>query len=192
MKVTDILQEIELIAPPAYQESYDNCGIQVGDPAAEVKGVLVSLDVTEAVVAEAMERGCNLIITHHPLLFGGLKSITGKTYVERTVLAALRNDITIYSAHTSIDNMKDGVNAVIAARLGLTDTQILQPKTGTLSKLYTYCPIDTAPAVRDALFAAGARTVDDGMKGKNPQTHPGISARGIEHLVGRAGRAAVG
>ena len=107
-------------------------------------------------INEAIERKCNLIISHHPLLFTGLKRITGRTYVERIVQKAIKHDINIFSAHTNLDNMAAGVNAAIAAKLGLKDTKILSPKTNTLSKLYTYVPESSAVEVRDALFAAGA------------------------------------
>ncbi len=156
MLVKDIIQTIETIAPPAYQEIYDNCGLQVGDPTAEVTGVLISLDVTEAVLDEAMQHGCNMIVAHHPLIFSGLKKIIGRNYVERIVHKAIKNDIHIFAAHTNLDNMYNGVNAKIAEKLGLKDVFILSPKTDTLSKLYTYTPVAIADKVRDALFAAGA------------------------------------
>jgi dinuclear metal center YbgI/SA1388 family protein len=156
MLVKDIIQAIEAIAPPVYQEGYDNCGLQVGDPAAEVKGVLISLDTTEAVLDEAMQRGCNMIVSHHPLIFSGLKRLTGRNYVERIVQKAIKNDINIFAAHTNLDNMYAGVNAKIAEKLGLKDTAILSPKNSTLSKLYTYAPTAIADKLRDALFAAGA------------------------------------
>jgi len=156
MQVKDIAQAIEDFAPLQYQENYDNCGIQLGTPINEVTGVLITLDVTEDVVDEAIERGCNMIVSHHPLLFSGLKQITGSNYVERVVIKAIRNNINIYSSHTCLDNMLQGVNATIAEKLGLVKTRILAPKANTLSKLYTYAPIQSADKVRDALFNAGA------------------------------------
>lgn len=156
MLVKDIMDVIEEFAPPTYQESYDNSGLQVGNPGEEVKGVLLSLDVTEAILDEAMERGCNMVVAHHPLLFSGLKRIAGKTYIERIVRKAIKNDIHIYAAHTNMDNIHNGVNAKIAEKLGLKETSILAPMSGTLSKLYTYVPQDAADKVRDAMFAAGA------------------------------------
>ncbi len=161
MTVQDIINAIEAYAPTTYQESYDNCGIQVGNAADTVTGVLLTLDVTEAVVDEAMARGCNMIVAHHPLIFGGLKRISGRNYVERVVRMAIRNDITIYAAHTNLDNMQHGVNAKIAEKLGLVDTRILAPKSDVLYKLYTYTPIDAADRVRDALFAAGAGHISE-------------------------------
>ena len=156
MLVKDIIEVIEGYAPPMYQESYDNCGLQVGNVIDEVTGVLISLDVTEAILEEAISRNCNMIVSHHPLIFSGLKKISGRTYVERVVRKAIKNDISIYAAHTNLDNMYAGVNGKIAEKLGLKDIQILVPKTNTLSKLYTYAPLSAADMVRDALFAAGA------------------------------------
>lgn len=156
MLVKNIIKAIEDFAPPVYQESYDNCGLQVGDYNQEVSGVLLTLDVTEPIVEEAIERGCNMIVAHHPLLFSGLKSISGKNYIERVVRMAIKNDISIYAAHTNLDNVYNGVNAKFASRLGLVNTRLLSPKGGTLSKLYTYAPFDAADKVREAMFAAGA------------------------------------
>lgn len=156
MLVKDIMGAIEVVAPVIYQESYDNCGLQVGEATDEVTGVLLTLDVTEEVLDEAMHNKCNMIVAHHPLIFSGLKCISGRNYVERIVRKAIKNDICIYAAHTNLDNMYDGVNAKIAEKLGLVNTRILSAKTNTLSKLYTYAPINIADTVRDALFAAGA------------------------------------
>ncbi len=160
MLVKDIISAIEAVAPTVYQESYDNTGLQVGNPDAEVTGVLISLDVTEALLDEALQRGCNMVVAHHPVIFSGIKKLVGRNYVERIVHKAIKNDIAIYAAHTNLDNMLlGGVNAKIAEKLGLVNTAILDPKPGTLSKLYTYAPIDIADKVRDALFAAGAGQV---------------------------------
>jgi dinuclear metal center YbgI/SA1388 family protein len=156
MKVKDVIAAIEEFAPPTYQESYDNAGLQVGDPEAAVKGILISLDVTEAVIAEAMERGCNMIVAHHPVIFFGIKRLSGRSYVERVVMQAIKNDISIYAAHTNLDNMRHGVNAKIAEKLGLENTSILTPVKDSLRKLYTYVPVTAADKVRESLFAAGA------------------------------------
>ena len=156
MKVKDITTLIEAFAPHAYQESYDNSGIQVGNHNDDVTGVLIALDVTEAIVEEAISRGCNMIVTHHPLIFGGIKRLTGANYVERIVKMAIKNDICIYAAHTNMDNVKNGVNAKIAEKLGLINVRILAPKENLLYKLYTYAPMADASRVREALFAAGA------------------------------------
>ena len=132
MLVKDIINAIESVAPPIYQEIYDNCGLQVGDVCAEVTGVLISLDVTEAVLHEAIERKCNMIVAHHPLIFSGLKKIMGRNYVERIVQKAIKNDVNIYAAHTNLDNMYEGVNARIAQKLDLQnirrDTDLLRQR----------------------------------------------------------------
>ena len=156
MQVKDIVGVLEAFAPPVYQEGYDNCGLQVGNPADAVTGVLLTLDITEAVLDEAIARNCNLVVAHHPVIFSGLKSLTGRNYVERTVLKAIKAGINIYAAHTNADNVAHGVNAKIAEKLGLTQVRVLQPKAGLLMKLQTYAPVAAADSVRDALFAAGA------------------------------------
>lgn len=155
MQIKDILSEIEKFAPLSYQESYDNCGIQVGDVLQEATGALLTLDVTEATLDEAIKNHCNLIIAHHPLIFSGLKSITGKNYVERVVLKAIKNDIVIYAAHTNLDNVQQGVNRKIADRLKLKNCRILAPVKGKLYKLFTYVPVESAERLKTALFAAG-------------------------------------
>ncbi len=154
--VNEIIETIEAFAPPAYQESYDNAGLQVGNTEDAVTGVLITLDVTEAILDEAIERGCNLIVAHHPLIFSGLKRISGRNYVERVVQKAIKNDISIYAAHTNLDNMSYGVSTKIAEKLGLINTSVLAPRANTLSKLYTYVPVAVADKVREAMFAAGA------------------------------------
>lgn len=155
-KIKDVAAFLESWAPRAYQESYDNVGLLVGNPEKEVTGILVSLDCTEAVVEEAAQRGCNLIVSHHPIVFKGLKSLTGRTYVERTVLLAVRKEIALYAIHTNLDNIRTGVNAKIAERLGLSQTRILAPRKGTLTKLVTFVPQDHLDRVLEALHRAGA------------------------------------
>ena len=125
MLIKELITFLEQIAPPQYQESYDNAGLIVGDATAEVKGVIVCLDSTEAVIAEAVSLGCNVVIAHHPIVFKGLKRLNGKNYVERTVIAAIKNDVAIYAIHTNLDNMfRNGVNRKIAEKLGLTQLSI--------------------------------------------------------------------
>lgn len=156
MQANEIIAIIESFAPPAYQESYDNSGLQVGNAAAEITGVLLTLDITEAVIDEAIAKGCNMIVAHHPIIFSGLKRLTGRGYVERIVEKAIRQNVVLYAAHTNLDNARAGVNAIIAEKLGLEKTAILQMMRTTLRKLYTYAPQDAAEKVREALFAAGA------------------------------------
>ncbi len=155
LTVEDIAQSLEKLAPLSLQESYDNSGLLAGEASTVVTGILVSLDVTEAVVDEAIRRGCNLIVSHHPLIFSGLKAITGKNWVERTLLKALRNHICLYAMHTNLDNLASGVNAVIAEKIGLQNSRILSPKKGTLKKLVTFVPPTDVEKVRSALFEAG-------------------------------------
>ena len=156
MKIKTITDHLEAVAPLVYQESYDNSGLIVGHPQNEVSGILISLDVTEEVVDEALEKKCDLIVAHHPIVFQGLKKLNGKNYVERTVIKAIRNGIAIYAIHTNLDNVHNGVNKQIADHLGLIHTQVLSAKSGILKKLVTFCPMDRAEAVREALFHAGA------------------------------------
>jgi dinuclear metal center YbgI/SA1388 family protein len=159
MKLKEITTAIEQFAPLSYQESYDNAGLIVGDPDMEITGALICLDSTEAVLDEALALNCNLIIAHHPIVFGGLKRFTGKTYIERVVMKAIRNNIAIYAAHTNLDNVADGVNKKLADKLGLKNTRTLQPKRGILKRLITFAPADRAEEVRQAMFAAGAGTI---------------------------------
>ena len=129
MKIQDVLSALEQFAPLPLQESWDNAGLQVGLTEAEVSGALLCLDVTEAVVDEAVEKGCNLIVSHHPLLFRGLKTISDLTDVQRTVRKAVKNDVAVVSMHTNMDNAQGGVNFKMAEKLGLTDVQFMAPKT---------------------------------------------------------------
>jgi dinuclear metal center YbgI/SA1388 family protein len=154
--IRDITSYLESIAPPAYQESYDNARLLTGDPKEEVTGILCTLDVTEAVVEEAIELNCNLIVAHHPIIFKGLKSLTGKNYVERTIIKAIKNDIAIYAIHTNLDNVSTGVNKKISDLIGLENTRILAPKAELLNKLVTFVPVDARENVSRALFEAGA------------------------------------
>lgn len=157
MKIKEITQYLETIAPPQYQEGYDNAGLIVGDPMAEVTGVLACLDSIETIIEEAIERGCNLVVAHHPIVFKGLKRFTGKNYVERTILKAIKNDVAIYAIHTNLDNvLQSGVNERICERLGLQNCRILVPKQQTLMKLTSFVPKPNTQEVLNALFAAGA------------------------------------
>ncbi|OGX86467.1 Nif3-like dinuclear metal center hexameric protein [Hymenobacter lapidarius] len=164
--VQDLTRLLEAAAPLAYQESYDNAGLQCGNPQAQVTGVLIALDCTPAIVAEALRRGCNVVVCHHPVIFRPLKRLTGANEVEQTIIAALKNDVAIYAAHTNLDNVRGGVNDKLAEKLGLTNTRVLAPKTGTLARLITYVPhrpedqqTDVAGRVLAALYAAGAGQV---------------------------------
>ena len=155
-QLTDFLATL---APPAYQEGYDNAGLIVGHPATEITGALLSLDCTEEVVEEAVRRGCNVVVAHHPIVFKGLKRLNGKNYVERTVIAAIRANVALYAIHTNLDHVAHGVNAMIAERLGLANVRVLAPKRQLLMKLTFFVPIADTQVVLDAVFAAGAGQV---------------------------------
>ena len=155
MKIKEVIDALEKFAPLPLQDNFDNAGLQIGLTDAEVTGALLCLDVTEAVVKEAVALGYNLIIAHHPLLYKGLKTITGKNYVERCVMEAIRNEITVYAAHTNLDNSFGGVNFKMAEKIGLKNIQVLEPKDNSLLKLVTYVPEMQADDVRQALFEAG-------------------------------------
>src|SRR6187549_1910345 len=127
MKIQDIIRSLEKIAPPGLQEDYDNAGLIIGDGNRDCTGILISLDTTEAVIKEAVEKKCNLIISHHPIIFRGLKKINGKNYVEKTIIHAIRQDVAIYAIHTNLDNVLNGVNGRIADKLGLVNRRILAP-----------------------------------------------------------------
>lgn len=131
MQVKDVISAIESFAPPALQESWDNTGLQTGDAEAECTGVLICLDPTEEVVAEAVRRECNLVVSHHPLLFRGLKHITGATPVERTVVVAIRAGVAIYSSHTALDSARGGVSYAIARSIGARVERVLRPASGS-------------------------------------------------------------
>ena len=156
MQIKDIIQFLEQFAPLPYQESYDNSGLLVGDRNSELSAALLTLDVTEEVIDEAIANQCNLIVAHHPLIFKGLKSLTGKHWVERCVIKAIKHDIAIYAIHTNLDNVHLGVNKRICEKLGLNNIKTLSPKSEILTKLTTFIPIDETNNVLDALFAAGA------------------------------------
>ena len=161
MQILDIIRVLEAKAPLSLQESYDNAGLLTGDPGWECQGILCTLDATEEVILEAKSRGCNLVVAHHPIIFSGLKKINGKNYVEKTVIAAIKNDIAIYAIHTNLDNVLNGVNTQLADRLGLINRSILAPKTGQLMKLFTFVPVAYAEKIRLALFEAGAGNIGE-------------------------------
>lgn len=164
--IKELIRTLEEIAPPRYQESYDNAGLITGSPDWEITGVITCLDSTEAVVEEAIERGCNLIVAHHPIIFRGLKKLTGRTYVERTVIKAIRHDIAIYAIHTNLDNVyHQGVNTRFAERLGLERLQILAPK-AVSRRMSGIIPMQGNENLEVELGTLGAK---------------GIQVNGIEH-----------
>ena len=161
MTISKVIQQLEFIAPPSLQENYDNAGLITGNTNWDCKGIITALDATEAVVLEAIEKKCNLIVAHHPIIFSGLKKINGKNYVEQTIITAIKNDIAIYAIHTNLDNVLQGVNAKIADALGLINRQVLQPKNNLLKKLFTFVPVEYAEKVRNAIFVAGAGQISN-------------------------------
>ena len=192
MKLSVLIDYLESLAPLAYQENYDNAGLIVGKPDKEVYQALISLDCTEAVVDEAIANNCQVIISHHPIVFSGIKKFNGKTYVERVVEKAIRNNIALYAIHTNLDNVLTGVNARICDILGLINTRILLPKQHLLKKLVTYVPVAQAEQVRNALFHAGAGNIGNyseasfnaegrGTFKANEDANPYVGEPGIRH-----------
>jgi dinuclear metal center YbgI/SA1388 family protein len=163
-KIKDIIHYLETIAPPPLQEDYDNSGLLTGNPETQIKGVMVALDCTEQVVYDAAAKGCNLIIAHHPIIFRGLKKLTGRNYIERTIILSIKKDIAIYAIHTNLDNVMHGVNGKIAEKLQLNNLRILRPKSNVLNKLTTFIPKESTDAVMEELHAAGAGMIGDYKK----------------------------
>ncbi|WP_353119277.1 Nif3-like dinuclear metal center hexameric protein [Myroides odoratus] len=194
MKVKNIFPILEELAPLGYAEDFDNVGLLVGSPEQEVSGILVCHDALETVVEEAIEQNCNFIVCFHPILFSGLKKITGKNYVERAVIKAIKNDIAIYAIHTALDNHQEGVNKIFCTTIGLEQTRILIPKEQYIQKLVTYVPIQHTEKVRQALFAAGAGAIGNydhcsfisegkGSFRGNEHSNPVIGQVGVEEIV---------
>ena len=156
MQIKEVCAALDTWAPLAFQESYDNVGLLVGDPNIHVTGVLVTLDVTDEVLTEAKERGCNLVVAHHPVLFKGLKKITGGHAVERLVIRAIKEDIALYASHTNLDSVQHGVSVEMAKRLSLENIRILQPQKNRLQKWEILVPNSRKEVVLEALFEAGA------------------------------------
>ncbi|NVK83446.1 MAG: Nif3-like dinuclear metal center hexameric protein [Cytophagia bacterium] len=158
-KIKDITDLLESIAPRAYQEDYDNAGLITGNHNQEVTGILCTLDCVESIIDEAIAKNCNLIVAHHPIVFRGLKQLNGKNYVERTIIKAIKNEIAIYAIHTNLDSVHTGVNKKIADKIGLENTQILAPKSSSLTKLEVFIPVDDTDKVLGALHEAGAGNI---------------------------------
>lgn len=192
MKVKDITAAIEQMAPLYLQEDYDNSGMQVGDPEAQVTGVLLCTDVRMPVVDEAIGTGANLIISHHPLIFHGIKKITGRSYIEQIIIKAIKHGIAIYSAHTNLDNARYGVSWRMATKLGLQHVRVLDAQRGTLRKVVTFVPTGYASQVEQAMWEAGAGQLGDydqcsyrmqgmGQYSPLPGAHPAMGLNGEHH-----------
>jgi dinuclear metal center YbgI/SA1388 family protein len=159
MKLKEVCNYLDSCIPVSFQESYDNAGLQTGQPDREVHSALVAIDVTEAVVDEAIREGCDLVVSHHPLFFSPVKKLTGGTYVERIAMKAIKNDIAIYSAHTNLDSFEKGVSRKMAEKLSLRNVKVLSPLKQQLLKLVTYIPEAHFEAVTAAIFEAGAGVI---------------------------------
>jgi dinuclear metal center YbgI/SA1388 family protein len=192
MLLQEIISELESFAPPSLQESYDNSGLQVGQPSMKITGILITLDVTEAVLEEAMSHQYNLIVAHHPVTLSGVKRLTGQTAAERIWMMAVKNDLAIYAAHTNLDSVSGGVSTVLADKIGLLNQRILEPRSNLLVKLVTFVPHKQAQEVRQALFNAGAGQIGDydqcsynvhgeGTFRGGENTHPFAGESGLMH-----------
>lgn len=193
MKLKEIVKAFGEKAPFSLQESYDNSGIQYGNPDQEVSKGMVCIDITEAVVEEAVEKGCDLIISHHPLLFKGIRSLDGSHFTHRTLIKAIKNDVCLVSVHTNLDSVMTGVNEKFARKLGLEKLQILDKKKGLLKKLVVFCPSDHVETVRNAIFNAGAGEIGEydccsfniegqGSFRAGDHTHPFVGEKGKVHF----------
>lgn len=189
MIISDLTKYLESVAPPQLQEDYDNAGLIIGSHSRPCTGVLCTLDVTSAVIAEAKEKNCNLIVAHHPLIFRGLKRINGYSEVELAVIEAIKQDVAIFAAHTNLDNIITGVNSTIADRLQLTNRKVLDPKPHLLKKLFTFIPEDHLDSVRNELFAAGAGFIGNYAECSfsNPGTGSFLGQEGTNPFSGEPG-----
>lgn len=156
MKLKEFMLTLETWAPLAFQEDYDNSGLIIGDPEQVINRILICLDVSPDVIDEALEKQCNLIISHHPLIFQGIKRITTIQPSSEMIVTLIKNNIAVYAMHTNLDNSFDGINALLGKKIGLSGMKILSPKTGLLRKLVTFCPVGYAEKIREVLFYAGA------------------------------------
>lgn len=192
MKIQEIINKLEELAPPTLQESYDNAGLILGNRNWQCTGIICTLDATEKVVLEAIKMKANLIVAHHPIIFNGLKKINGNNYVEKTIITAIKNDIAIYAIHTNLDNVLNGVNIKIANKLSLINIKLLLPKQNTLRKLYTFVPLSHAEILKSALFKAGAGNIGNysecsfnasgyGTFKGNESTNPFVGKKGKRH-----------
>ena len=190
MQISEIINFLETIAPPSLQESYDNAGLLTGMPEWECSGALVSLDITDEIIEEAIKLKCNLLIAHHPLIFKGLKRLNGKDQVSRNIIRAIKNDLAIYAIHTNLDNVQQGVNGRIAEILGLRDYEVLLPQSGRLKKLVCFVPVAQVEEVRQALFMAGAGQIGrySGCSFSTGGTGTFTAGQGANPYVGEPGQ----
>jgi dinuclear metal center YbgI/SA1388 family protein len=193
MKLKEICSYLDRVVPLSFQENYDNSGLQTGNPEKDIKSVLIALDITEDVIDEAIVVGCDLVISHHPLIFRPLKKITGSIYVERVLIKAIKSEIAIYSCHTNLDILKEGVSRKMASKLNLQNVKVLSPLKNKLLKLVTYIPENYLDKVREAVFTAGAGrigyydkcsfgTFGTGTFRGGEETKPFVGEKGKLHL----------
>lgn len=190
MLLHEIISALEEVAPVPYQESYDNCGLLIGTPEKEIIKALIAIDITEDVLVEAIDLGCNLIISHHPLIFSGIKKLNEQSAIERIVVKAIRHDIAIYAAHTNLDNVSNGVNQMLCRKIGIINPVILRSSQGLLRKLVTFCPREHAEKVREALFQAGTGIIGnyDSCSFNSDGTGTFQAMEGAKPFVGELGK----
>jgi dinuclear metal center YbgI/SA1388 family protein len=192
MTVKEVVSIIEEFAPLGYQEHYDNSGLIVGSPSSIVNGILLTIDVTPQVIEHAIEKNANLIIAHHPVIFSGIKRLTGSNYTEVTVINAIKKDISIYCAHTNIDSVWNGVSMLMAQKMDLSDIKVLAPSSDQMVKLTVFVPHKNAQEVRQAMFNAGAGQIGNydqcsyntqgiGTFRAGESTNPHVGKLGILH-----------
>ena len=192
MIVKDISSFLENKFPTTYKEDYDNCGLLIGDYNQKVSNVLISLDCTDDIINEAIKKKCELIVCHHPIIFKGIKKITGENYVEKLIIKAIKNNISVYAIHTNLDNHNEGVNKKIAEKLGLINFQILAPKKQLIHKLVVHAPLESSEKIRNSLFEAGAgnignyshcsfNTIGEGTFRGNEKSNPNVGEKGTLH-----------
>jgi dinuclear metal center YbgI/SA1388 family protein len=193
LKLKELCNYLDSAIPLSFQEDYDNSGLQVGDTEKEISSALITLDVTEEVMDEAIAGGCNVLISHHPVLFRGIKNLTGKSFIERIIATAIKNDIAIYSAHTNLDNLSTGVSRKMAEKLNLEKITVLSPINNKLLKLVTFIPESHLDRVRDEIFRAGAGVIGNydqcgfsvtgtGSFRGNENTNPFVGVKGKLHF----------
>lgn len=193
MRLKEIFTYLDSAVPLSFQEDYDNSGLQVGDPEKEISSALITLDVTEKIIDEAIESGCDLILSHHPVIFSGIKRITGRNFTEKIIIRAIRNDIAIYSSHTNLDIFNGGVSRKMAEKLNLQNIKVLAPLKGRLNKLVAYIPESHLDSVREAIFNAGAGVIGNydscgfvsqgtGSFRGNESTNPFVGDKGKLHF----------
>jgi len=193
MILKDLCSYLDSAVPLSFQESYDNSGLQVGSPEKKISSAIITVDVTEDVIEEAITKKCDVIISHHPLIFGNLKRLAGSDSTQRTIIKAIKNDVAIYSAHTNLDVITNGISRKMADKLNLLNIRVLSPLKNRLLKLVTFIPEASLDDVREALFDAGAGVIGNydrcafvvkgtGSFRGNSKTDTYVGKKGEEHF----------